>query len=453
MLPSARLESSPSQPGFRRELGLFDAVVVVAGGIIGVGIFANTSNTARVIDEPAGILFVWALGGLVALIGGFVWAELASRLPRVGGQYVYLTHAYPPIVGFLYGVALLFIVNGGGLAAVSILFASYVDRAYVSLGPAGIKVTATAVLLSLTTINALGVRAGTWTNNLFMAAKVVGMVALVALAFGGRAGPVSDFAPASATIDAGAVSTLFTALVPVLFAYGGWQSCASIAGEIRDPARNLPRATVLGVVVVVTLYLALNVAYLWVLSPAQVAASPALAADVARAVAGEAGARFVSALIVVSSLGFLAVIIMTGPRLCYAMAQDGLFFPQAGRLHPRYRTPVFALWFQTGMAVLLIATNSYDQLLSYVVFADWLFFGLTAGAVFLLRRRSGATAGAAATPGHPFTTGLFVAVAAGVVLNSFVAYPAQSLAGTAILSAAAVGYLFFRRQQSRHERT
>jgi APA family basic amino acid/polyamine antiporter len=426
--------------GFRRELGLFDAAVVVAGGIIGVGIFANPANVARIVADPAGILFVWALGGLVALIGGFVWAELGSRLPSVGGQYVYLTSAYPPIVGFLYGVALLFIINGGGLAAVSILFATYVDGAFLPLGSIGIKLTAAATLVVLTAINAVGVKAGTRTNNLLMAAKVLGMTALVVLAFGGRSSPASDFALALPAADGGTLTTLFTALVPVLFAYGGWQSCASIAGEIRDPGRNLPRATVLGVIVVVALYLSLNVAYLWVLPPGEVARSGALAADVARAVAGDAGARFVAALIVVSSLGFLAVITMTGPRLCYAMARDGVFFRPAGRLHPRYRTPVFALWFQTAMAVLLIATNSYDQLLSYVVFADWLFFGLTAAAVFVLRQRDPRPMPLAATPGHPWTTGLFVAVAAGVVLNSLVAYPRQSLAGTAILAAAAAAY-------------
>ncbi len=447
VVASARVsDPAAGPPGFRRELSLFDAAVVVAGGIIGVGIFANPSNVARIIPEPSGILFVWALGGLVALIGGFVWAELGSRLPHVGGQYVFLTRAYPPIVGFLYGVALLFIINGGGLAAVSILFASYVDRAFVPIGPAGIKIAAALTLVILTAVNAAGVKAGTWTNNLFMAAKVIGMLALVALAFGGRPVPASDFVIAAVPLDGGAVSTLFTALVPVLFAYGGWQSCASIAGELRHPARDLPRATVLGVVVVITLYLALNVAYLWVLTPAEVAASPALAADVARAVAGDLGARFVTALIVVSSLGFLAVIIMTGPRLCYAMARDGLFFRQAGTLHPRYRTPVFALWFQTAVAVLLIATNSYDQLLSYVVFADWLFFGLTAAALFIFRRRQRKVDGVYETPGHPWTTGLFVAIAAGVVLNSFAAYPTQSLTGSAILGLAAAAYWMVTRR-------
>src|SRR3977135_113508 len=168
--------------GFRRELGLLDAAAVVAGGIVGVGIFANPSNVARVVSDPALILFVWALGGAVALIGAFVWAELASRYPDVGGQYVYLQRAYHPVIGFLYGIALLFIINGGSLAAVSILFASYVDRSFVPLGAIGIRAAAGTALIVLTAVNAVGVRAGKWTNNALMGAKVLGMLALIALA-------------------------------------------------------------------------------------------------------------------------------------------------------------------------------------------------------------------------------------------------------------------------------
>jgi APA family basic amino acid/polyamine antiporter len=388
---------------------------------------------------------VWTLGGVVALIGAFVWAELASRFPHVGGQYIYLQRAYHPVVGFLYGVALLFIINGGSLAAVSILFASYVDRSFVPLGAAGIRFVAALALVGLTAVNAVGVRAGKLTNNVLMAAKVLGMVALVALAFGHGAPPASrfDFAPAS--VFAGAsMQMLFTALVPILFAYGGWQSCANIAAEIKNPERNLARANVLGVIVVVALYLSLNLAYLWVLTPAQVAASPALAADVARAVAGAAGAQFVALLIVVSSLGFLAVVILTGPRLYYAMAADGVFFGRAARLHPRYQTPVFALWFQAAISLALLTTNTYDQLLSYVVFADWLFFGLTAGALFIVRRRDLSTAGVSRVPGHPWTTMAFVAVAVGVVINSLVAYPVQSLIGSTILAVASVVFFVSR---------
>jgi len=431
---------------FRRELGLIDSAAVVAGGIIGVGIFANPSNVARVVTEPLLILLVWAIGGAVALIGAFVWAELASRFPEVGGQYVYLQRAYPPVVGFLYGVALLFIINGGSLAAVAILFASYVDRSFVALGPTGIRAVAAAALVSLTAVNVVGVRAGSRTNNLLMAAKVAGILALVALAFSRGFHPASAFNAAPAVVFRGASAhVLLTALVPILFAYGGWQSCANIAGEIKDPARNLARANVLGVIAVVVLYLSMNLAYLWVLTPGQIAASPALAADMARAAAGEIGARFVALLIVVSSLGFLAVVILTGPRLIYAMAADGLFFRRAAELHPRYRTPVFALWFQAVVSLALLTTNTYDQLLSYVVFADWLFFGLTAGALIIVRRRTGpASSGVAAAPGHPWTTAVFIAVAAGIVVNSFFAYPIQSLIGSAVLGAAAVAFFATR---------
>jgi APA family basic amino acid/polyamine antiporter len=448
--------------GFRRELGLLDAAAVVAGGIVGVGIFANPSNVARVVADPVLILFVWALGGAVALIGAFVWAELASRYPDVGGQYVYLQRAYHPVIGFLYGIALLFIINGGSLAAVSILFASYVDRSFLPLGPLGIRAAAALALISLTAVNAVGVRAGTRTNNVLMAAKVVGMLALVALAFGRGPVPASRFDLSAASVFGGAsLTVLLTALVPILFAYGGWQSCANIAAEIKDPARNVARANVLGVVAVVVLYLLLNLAYLWVMTPDQIAASPALAADMARAVAGAAGARFVALLIVVSSLGFLAVVILTGPRLIYAMAADGLFFRRAAALHPKYSTPVFALWFQAAVSLALLTTNTYDQLLSYVVFADWLFFGLTAGALVIVRRRdrraifSGSPAASltgphdddrqiAWMPGHPWTTFAFIAVAAGIVVNSFFVYPTQSLIGSAILGAAAIAFFVTR---------
>ena len=440
------MTADAAQAGFRRELGLLDSVVVVAGGIVGVGIFANPSNVARVVADPVLILLVWLIGGGVALIGGFVWAELASRFPEVGGQYVYLQRAYPPVVGFLYGVALLFIINGGSLAAVSILFATYVDRSLVTLGPVGIRAAAAAALVALTGVNAIGVRAGKRTNNALMAAKILGMIALVALAFGGRAsspGPASRF---DLAVDHLSTRMLFTALIPILFAYGGWQSCANIAGEIRDPQRNLPRANVLGVLVVVTLYVTLNLAYLWVLTPQQIAASPALASDVAYAAAGAAGAQFVTVLIVISTLGFLSVVILTGPRLYYAMAADGLFFARAGRLHPRYRTPVFALWFQAAVSLVLLTTNTYDQLLSYVVFADWLFFGLTAGALLIVRRNDSpaGTELIARVPGHPWTTLAFIAIAAGVVIDSFVVYPTQSLIGSTILGAAAIGFVMAR---------
>jgi APA family basic amino acid/polyamine antiporter len=430
-----------SEPGFRRELGLFDATVVVAGAIVGVGIFANPSNVARVLHTPALIILAWGIGGVLALIGGFIWAELGSRFPYVGGQYVYLTRAYPPIIGFLYGVALLFIINGGSLAAVAILFATYVDRSFVPLGHAGIRVLAATVLVAFTAVNAIGVRAGTLTTNVLMVVKVAGILVLLWLAFS-RGGPAaSDIRAADlGTLDWSSVGLLLTALVPIVFAYGGWQNCGTLAAEIREPEKTLARANVIGVIVVIVLYISLNLAYLRVLTPGGIAQSPALASDMAYVAAGPVGASFVALLIVISSLGFLSAVILTGPRLYYAMARDGVFFERAGRLHPRYQTPVFALWFQAAVSLLLLTSNTYDQLLSYVIFADWLFFGFTAAAVFVARA-NGLGSPTVTVPGHPFTTGLFVLVAVGIVGNSFIAYPTQSLIGSAILLAASVAYL------------
>ena len=455
MTPLSHAGQAAPAVEFRRDLGLFDASVVVAGAIIGVGIFANPSNVARVLGDPLLIITAWVLGGALALLGGFAYAELGSRLPVVGGQYIYLARAYHPVVGFLYGVALLLVINGVAMAAVAILFASYLDRSFLPLGPAGIRIAAAGVILALTAVNVVGIRAGKRVNNTLMAVKVLGILILITMAFTASSAPASQYntgillAPGASW--SGGVGLLLTALVPIMFAYGGWQNCGSVAGEIKDPARNLALANILGVLLVVALYVGLNLAFLRTLTPAQVAVSPALAADMARAVAGDAGAKLVAALILASALGFLSVIILTAPRLYYAMSRDGLFFRRAGSLHPRFRTPTFTLWFQAAVSIALLATNTYDQLLSFVVFADWLFFGLTVGALFVLRRRQPHVNGVRKMPGHPVTTLIFVAAAAGIVINSFFAYTTQSLIGSGILVLAACCYPAFAARRRRED--
>jgi basic amino acid/polyamine antiporter, APA family len=437
-----------SAAGFRRELGLWDTTVVVAGAIIGIGIFVNPSNVARILPAPEWMLLVWLAGGALAMIGGFVYAELGSRLPLVGGQYVYLSRAWGPLAGFLYGFALLFVINTGGIAAVANALASYVDGNFVRLGGGGKLALAATVIVGLTEINVRGVRPGKRTNNGLMALKLGGIAAigLLMLVKHPPAASVYELPSTSAVT----LSAFFAALVPVLFAYGGWQNCGSLAAEIKDASKTLAKANILGVALVVVVYVGLNWVYLRVLPPAEVAAAHALAADVARALAGELGARFVAALTIVSCLGFLAVITMTGPRLYYAMAGDGLFLRRAAVLHHRFGTPSFTLRLQAAVALVLLFSQTYDQLLSYVVFCDWLFFGLTAAGIFALRRAAGReadTTGYFRTPGHPWTTSIFVALSAGVVANSFVAAPRQALAGCAVLAVGAAAYALSRRRR------
>jgi APA family basic amino acid/polyamine antiporter len=425
--------------------------MIVAGGIIGVGIFVNPSNVARIVREPGWMLLAWAAGGALALAGGLVYAELGSRLPEVGGQYVYLARAWGEWAGSLYGFALLFAINSGGVAAVASALASYVDGTFVALGAGGRLALAALVIVALAELNVLGVRPGTRANNVLMALKLAGIGALLALGLARGDGASTELGFGSGAGGAGGVglSLFLAALVPVLFAYGGWQNCGAMAAEIRDPRRALVVANLAGVGLVVAVYLALNLLYLSVLSPAEVAGSGALAADVARRLAGPAGATFVGALIVVSCLGFVSVITLTGPRLYYAMALDGLFFRRAARLHPRHGTPSFTIRLQAAAALALLLSHTYDQLLSYVVFCDALFFALSGAGLFLLRRRDAPGADGFRAPGHPWTTALFVLASAGIVVNCFVSAPRQAAAGCVVLAAGGVVHaLALRRRRA-----
>lgn len=433
---------SGGEPGFRRELGLLDTAVVVVGAIIGVGIFVNPSNVARIAPSSSIMLAAWGVGGLLALLGGFAYAELGSRLPVVGGQYVYLARAWHPFVGFLYGFALLFVINGGAIAAVSIVFAR-MAATFVPLSGAAETGLAALTIALLTLVNVVGVVPGKWTNNVLMAAKLLGIAGLAALAILLR--PPSPVGPAPAAVPGAPAALVLTALVPIMFSYGGWQNCGSIAGEIKNPARNLALGNLFGVLLVVVVYVGLNLCYLAAFTPAAIASSKALAADVAGALVGEAGRRFVAGLLLVSCLGWLSVIILTGPRLTYAMAKDGVFLARAGVLSPRFHTPVFTLLLQAVISIALLLTNTYDELLSYVVFADWLFFGLAVAGLFVLRGRERRPDGVFLMPGYPFTTAVFVLVAAAIVINSFVVSPRQSLTGCALLGLGAALYAVGKR--------
>ena len=310
------------------------------------------------------------------------------------------------------------------------------------LGAAGIRGAAAAALVVFTPSTRVGVRAGTRTNNLLMAVKIGGMLTLLGLIFSRPHPWASHFAAADiAPRSASTLRLLLTALVPIMFAYGGWQNCGSIAGEIKNPARNLARANIVGVLVVIVLYVTLNLAYLRALPPDAIARSPALAADAARAMAARVGGRFVSALIVISSLGLSGRDDTDRRRVSTTRWRGTASSSSApAPLHPRYGTPVFALWFQAAVSLVLLTTNTYDELLSYVVFADWLFFGFTAGALFVVRARGETGPDVVPVPGHPWTTGAFVLVAIGMVVNSFFAYPTQSLVGSGILALGALVY-------------
>ncbi len=431
---------------FRRELGLFDATMVVVGAIIGAGIFINPSIVARRLSGGGEVLAAWVAGGLIALAGAFAYAELGAIRPKVGGQYAYLREAYHPLVGFLYGWALLTTIETGAMAAVAITFAEYTLRL---VGRAGVGPTPLAVLaiLVVSVVNYLGVKPGSRLLNLFVVLKVLAIGVLIVAAF---FLPGSAPAAAAPARDIGALPIAFgSALVPILFAYGGWQNLNYVAEEIREPQRNLPLSLLLGTSLVVAVYVLVNVAYLRALGADGLAATLTPAADAAGRFLGGFGDRFVAAAIAVSTFGFLDLAVLAPTRVYYAMAADGLFPRAVARLHPRFQTPSLAIVIQSTWAVALVFTGTYGDLLDSVVFADWIFFGLSVASLFVFRRRepvAGRPAGTFSASGYPLAPGFFVLVAAGVVASVVIGAPGRSAMGALVLLVGVPVYYWFSRR-------
>jgi APA family basic amino acid/polyamine antiporter len=427
-------------PDLSRRLGLFDATMLVMGGIVGAGIFINPYVVARQLDSAGLILLAWLLGGAIALLGAFIWAELAARRPAAGGQYAYLREAFHPLVAFLYGWTLLLVVQSGGMAAVAMTFAHYfAELSGLDLPAAAV---AAAVLAALTAINCAGVRWGSNVQSALMVTKVAAIVALIV--FGMTAEPRTVEATSIAAPHTNALTAMGAALVPVLFAFGGWQTSSFVAGELRRPERDLPRGLLLGVVGVVLLYVSVNYVCVRVLGADGLAATKTPATAVMRHAAGDRGATIIALGIAVSTLGFLSQGILTAPRVYFAMARDGVFLRGVGRLHPRSRAPVTAIVLQGAVAAAIALSGRYEQILNYVVSVDFIFFGMTAVALFVLRRRDPAGAGHR-VPGHPWTTAVFVAVCALVVVNTVTQYPANTALGLGILLTGVPVYFLWRR--------
>ena len=436
-------------PRPRRQLGLFDAIMIVMGGIVGAGIFANPSEVAHRVHTPFLILGVWVLGGLFAMCGAFIWAELAMRLPAAGGQYLYLREAYHPAVAFVYGWGLLLITQTGGMAAVAVIFASY----FRALTGADWNSSAIAViaLLTLAGINCLGARTGSNVQSALMLLKIGAIAALVMIGFTAGHGSLRLEPFLGEPASFGLLKSIGAAMVAIAFAYGGWQTATFLAGEMRDARRDLSRGLLIGVAGVVALYLAVNLACLRVLGPVGLDATTTPASNVMRIALGERGAQWIAAGIAVSTLGFLSQSMLTAPRVYYAMARDGLFFKSVGKLFGKSGTPVVAIVLQGLAAIIIALSGTYGEILNFEVTVDFIFFGMTAASLFILRRRSiGSDVVTYRVPGHPFTTILFVLSCAGIVISAVIASSRNSAIALCIMLAALPVYYFWTRFRRTH---
>lgn len=362
--------------------------MITVGAVIGAGIFLNPAIVADRVQSAHLTIVAWVVGGLIAVAGGFCFAELGARAPNAGGGYVYLRDAFGKLPAFLYGWTLLLVINSGAMAAVAQIAARY-SADLAGVDPSLIGPLAIAFILTFTAVNYVGIRPGAITQNIFTLTKLAALAAVVAaglLVAPTVAGPMP--APSPDLLES--IRLVGLALIPVMFATGGWQNANFVGGEVRDARRTLPRAILLGVAIVVVVYIAVNLAYLRALGVAGLAASAAPAADTMRIVAGPTGAGLISVGIIASTLGILNLFILAAPRVYQAMAADGLFFATASRLHPRYRSPSGALLFQAAWAIVLSLSGTYGDLLDYVVFGDWIFFGLVAMTLFVYRGRNAA---------------------------------------------------------------
>jgi APA family basic amino acid/polyamine antiporter len=432
---------------YARRLGLFSATMSVIGGIIGSGIFLNPSIVAQRVGTSASTLAVWIGGGVVALIGAFIFGELGQRRPRVGGGYSYIREAFGPLPAFLYAWTLLLMIAPGATAAVAVAFGNYAT-ALLGVSPALARPFGVGAILLLTLLNCLGVTFGAITQNIFTLLKLAAIAMVVVAGLGAIGDPIPpcvDCAPLPVISGAGAmIGAVAAALVPVLFSYGGWQQTNFIAEEIIEPEKNLPRALVLGVMAVALVYVLANVAYLGALGVEGLAASTAPAADTMSVLLGPVGRVVISAGIACSTFGFLNLVILVTPRVFQAMAADGLFFERFARLHPRFRTPVPAIVFMGVWSAVLVYSGQYGALLDYATFGDWIFFGLTAATLLVFRRRDGVQGIAFRVPGFPVAVWLFVAAAGYVVVGSVLSNPVNALRGTGLLALGVPVYLYWR---------
>ena len=441
---------APPQVALLRRLGQTDATLIVMGGIIGSGIFVTPSVVATRVPDARLIVAAWVLGGALTLVGALIFAELAQRRPAGGGLYGYLRDAYHPLVGFMYGWTALLVAQSGGIAAAAITFGAYLSP----LLPAGVSARdcGLAAIVILTVINCLGVRQGSNAQNGLMLVKIAAIALFVGIAFVvvGRLPDAATSNSAEPLAGSGLLGALAAAMIPVFFAYSGFQTASFIDGEMRDARLSLPRALVAGVGAVVVLYIAVVLADVRVLGSAGLAATATPVPDMMRIAFGPLAQRIVAVTIAISLFGFLSNQILASPRIYYAMAKDRLFFRKLAWVHPTTRVPVPAIVLQGIVAIVIALSGRYDKILNYVTVISLLFLSLAAGALMIFRKRAtGNPSEGVRVPGHPVTTMVFIAVNLTVVVNTSFAFPLDTAAGFGLLLAAVPVFFLLRRWERR----
>jgi len=449
-----------------RRLGLISAIMVVVGSVIGSGIFLTPQSIAAVVPIPGVMLFVWVLTGLLTLAGALTNAEIASAIPEPGGQYVFFRVLYGDLTGFLYGWTTFIVYQTGSIAAIAVAFARYfgyfIDLPHLSpeleawqlplvgniapLADIGVKMVAIGAIVVVAVVNYFGVQFGGFVQNLFTFLKVGAIGGIVLLAFTVGEGSTAHFLPLWGTLNDGSLlPAIGVAMIATLWSYDGWNSLTYLAGEVKEPRKNIPLALILGTISIILIYVLTNLAYLYILPIDEIARSSLVAADVMEKILGGYGGALVSLAVLVSTFGTVNGTSMTTARVYFAMAKDRLFFKSMASVHPKYRTPGRSLLVQAVWASLLTLTGTYDQIFTYVIFAGWIFYALGAVGVFILRKKMPDMKREYRVPGYPFVPILFVVVATWFVINTIVSQTDDSMVGLLLLLVGLPFYFYWER--------
>jgi basic amino acid/polyamine antiporter, APA family len=440
--PGSRGATSRGSLTLLRELGLRDATVIVAGTVIGSGIFVVPNSVANQLSSFLGVLAVWVVGGVLSLAGALALGELGAAFPGTGGLYVYLRHVYGRPIGFLYGWSLLTLVHSGSIATLAVAFRLYLARV-LPLSLTEQKLAGFVCILFLTGVNCFGVRSGKTAQYLFTTAKLGGLAVVIgALYLWGHFGLLAgNFWPRGPFAQVPAHFGI--ALIGVLWAYEGWHVVSFTAGEFKNPQRDLPRGLLYGTLIIAAAYLMANIGYYCVLSAPQIAQTERVAAAAVTSILGGTAGILVSVVILVAIAGSLNGNILTGPRVYYAMAEEGLFFPAFGKLSARFRVPVFALLIQGAWSACLTLVGTFQELFTCVIFTAWIFYGLAVGGVIVLRTRHPEIKRPFRSPGYPWLPALFVASAFGVTLSAVISSPLRALIGIGLVLTGLPFFLLF----------
>jgi APA family basic amino acid/polyamine antiporter len=468
MLP----KDNPPSGRLVRGLGAWDGALITIGSIVGTGIFITTGDMARALPHSGLILLAWVLGGILTLAGALTYGELGGLFPRAGGIYHFLKEAYGPLWGFLYGWTSFLVIMSGGIAAIAVGFGEYLGSflPFFSTGHilfalplggwtftlSGGQLAAVLAIVFLTAINYFGLKEGAWVQNLLTLVKVGSILLFVVLGLtrGTAAGTVSLVSPVAGSLGGGRLllAAFGVAMIATLWTYDGWYNLTFSAGEMKDPGRSLPLGLIAGTLAVVALYTLLNLVYVRALPVAAMAGTARIGETAAAALFGPRGARLLGAAVLLSSFGCLSSTILCCSRIYHPMAEDGLFFRSLAAIHPRHRTPGRSLWAQSGWAVVLTLSGTYEQLYTYVVFAGVLFHIAAGTAVFVLRRTRPDGPGVSRPYrawGYPVVPALFILASLLLMINTLVEKPRESLWGLLFVALGLPAYAWWSRQRAR----